>query len=62
MNYNADKTDKRHEATTICDIKYRKTMPMELIITCQTEGWVTELMGDWLQVIQNRRPRILLRM
>jgi hypothetical protein len=45
----------------------RKTMPKEQlpnsrIVRCQSNGWMTnELMTDWLQVVRNRRPRVLLR-
>jgi hypothetical protein len=45
----------------------RKTMPKEqlpigLTVRCQSNGWMTnELMMDWLKVVWNRRPGVLLR-
>jgi hypothetical protein len=45
----------------------RRTMPKEqlpigLIVRCQSNGWMTnELIRDWLQVVWNRRPVVLVR-
>jgi hypothetical protein len=63
---NVDGVGRWHETTIICDTS-SETMPKEqlpigLRVRCQSNGWTTnELIRDWLQVVRNRRPGVLLR-
>lgn len=40
----------------------KEYLPSRKIVRCQNQGWMsTDLMKDWLNIIQIRRPGVLLR-